>query len=244
MELRGKTAIVTGGAKRVGKAIALALAQRGAHVAITYQTSRKQALDTVDEIKDLGVEALAIQADVSKLNQVKKLVQKTLKTFGSIDILVNNAAIFNRTPFEKIKESDWDQHMNINLKGTFLCAHQVGLQMLKQKRGKIINISDWAGMRPYKNYIPYCVSKAGVICLTQALAKTLAPHIQVNSVAPGPVLLPEDFSKEEREKIIKGTPLKKIGTPEDIAKTVLFLIEGSDFITGATYLVDGGRYIG
>jgi NAD(P)-dependent dehydrogenase (short-subunit alcohol dehydrogenase family) len=170
-------------------------------------------------------------------------VQKTLRTFGSIEILVNNAAIFYKTPFQKIKETDWDRHMDINLKGTFLCSHKVGLEMLKKEQGKIINIADWAGLRPYRGYIPYCVSKAGVICLTQALAKTLAPHVQVNCIAPGPMLLPEDMSENEIKEIIQGTPLKRIGSPEDIAKTVLFLIEGSDFITGATYHVDGGRYI-
>ena len=243
MNIQGKTALITGGAKRVGKVIALTLARRGANIAFTYQNSKKEALETLQELKALGVQALAIQVDISKSKQILRMVQQTLKKFGSIEILINNAAIFYKTPFEKIKESDWDQHININLKGTFLCSQQVGLEMLKKKIGKIVNIADWAGLRPYRNYIPYCVSKAGVICLTQALAKTLAPHIQVNCVAPGPVLLPKKISDEEVKQIIHGTPLKRIGTPEDVAKTVLFLIEGSDFITGATYHVDGGRYI-
>jgi pteridine reductase len=243
MHLKGKTAIVTGGAVRVGKAIALALARKGAHVIITYNNSKKAAQETLNQLKILGVEALAVKTDISKLSQVKKLVQTVVKSFGFIDILVNNAAIFYKTPFEKISEKDWDSHIDINLKGTFNCAHQVGMQMLKQKNGKIINIADWAGLRPYKNYIPYCISKAGVICLTQAFAKTLAPHIQVNAVAPGPVLLPPDFDEKEKRQIIEGTPLQKIGSPEDVANTVLFLIEGSDFITGSTYHVDGGRSI-
>lgn len=242
MDIAGKTALVTGGAKRVGKTIALALGRRGANVVISYRTSKREALKTIKELKVFGVKALAFQADVSKASQVKRLVQKTLRTLGSIEILVNNAAIFYKTPFGKIRESDWDRHIDINLKGTFLCAYQVGLEMLKQGKGKIINIADWAGLRPYRNYIPYCVSKAGVICLTQALAKTLAPKIQVNCVAPGPVLLPEDIPAQEKQEIIRGTPLKRIGSPEDIAKTVLFLID-SDFVTGATYLVDGGRSI-
>jgi len=243
MHLKGKTAIVTGGAVRVGKAIALALARKGAHVIITYNRSKKAAQETLKQLKTFGVETLAVKTDVSKTAQVKKLVQTVIKSFGFIDVLVNNAAIFYKTPFEKISEKDWDSHIDINLKGTFNCAHQVGLQMLKQKSGKIINIADWAGLRPYKNYIPYCISKAGVVCLTQAFAKTLAPHIQVNAVAPGPVLLPPDFDEKEKHQIIEGTPLKKIGSPEDVANTVLFLIEGSDFITGATYHVDGGRSI-
>src|SRR5574341_1460933 len=156
MEIKGKTALITGGAIRVGKAITLALARRGANIAFSYNTSKKEALKTLEEIKNLDVRAFAMQADISKATQVKKLVQKTLKNFGSIEILVNNAAIFYKTPFQTIKESDWDQHIDINLKGTFLCAHQVGLEMLKKGQGKIINIADWAGLRPYRNYIPYC----------------------------------------------------------------------------------------
>lgn len=243
MQIKGKTAIVTGGAIRIGKAIALALARKGAHVIITYNSSKRAAQETLNQIKSFGVEAMAIKTDVSKINQVKKLVRKAVKTYGFIDILVNNAAIFYKTPFEDILEKDWDSHIDINLKGTFNCSHQVGLQMLKQKGGKIINIADWAGLRPYKNYLPYCISKAGVICLTQGLARTLAPNVQVNAVAPGPVLLPPDFDEKEKHQIVEGTPLRKIGSPEDVANTVLFLIEGSDFITGSVYHVDGGRSI-
>ncbi len=243
MNIQGKVALITGGAIRVGKAIALALADKRVNIAISYNTSKKEALATLKKIESFGVKAKVIQTDVSKSKDVKRLVQTVVKEFGTIDILINNAAIFCKTPFEKIQETDWDRHIDINLKGTFLCAHEVGKIMLKKKRGKIINIADWAGMRPYKNYIPYCVSKAGVICLTQALAKALAPNIQVNAIAPGSILLPEKFSKKEKQKIIEGTPLKRIGSPEDIAKTILFLLEGSDFITGDTILVDGGRFI-
>ncbi len=243
MNIQGKVALITGGAIRVGKVIALALADKRVNIAISYNTSKKEALATLKKIESFGVKAKAVQADISKSKDVKRLVQTVVKEFGTIDILVNNAAIFYKTPFEKIQETDWDRHIDINLKGTFLCAHEVGKIMLKKKRGKIINIADWAGMRPYKNYIPYCVSKAGVICLTQALAKALAPNIQVNAIAPGSILLPENFSEKEKQKIIQGTPLKKIGSPEDIAKTILFLLEGSDFITGDTVLVDGGKFI-
>lgn len=243
MDIQGKTVLITGGAKRVGKAIALALAKKGAHIAISYLTSKREAFESLDQLLNTGIHAIALKADISKPREVRQLVQRTIKTLGSIDILINNAAIFYKTPFESIREKDWDRHININLKGTFLCSQQVGLAMLKRKRGKIINIADWSGLRPYRHYLPYCVSKAGVICLTQALAKTLAPYIQVNAIAPGPVLLPKGLSRKELHEIIEGTPLKKIGAAEDIAKTVVFLIEGSDFITGATYLVDGGRLI-
>ncbi len=244
MELRGKVALVTGGAIRVGKVIALTLAERGAHVAITYNRSAGEADKTAAEIRRKGVRAAAVQTDISRSADVERMVATLLSEFGQIDVLVNNAAVFFRTPFATLTEKDWDTTIDTNLKGTFLCARAVGAQMLTQGRGKIINTADWAGIRPYNDYLPYCVSKAGVIALTQALAKALAPDVQVNCVAPGPVLLPEDFSEEEREKVIRATPLKRIGSPQDIANTILFLVEGTDFVTGATYLVDGGRLIG
>lgn len=243
MDMNGKIALVTGGAKRVGRVIALKLAERGANVVISYRTSRQAALATVRDLKKYGVKAAAVRADVSSVKQSQALVRGTVKRFGLLDILINNAAVFYRTPFESVSEKDWDRHMDINLKGAFFCAREAGLFMLKRGTGKIINIADWAGMRPYRHYLPYCISKAGVICMTMALAKTLAPKIQVNAIAPGPVLLPDDFSAEERKKIIRGTPLGRVGSPEDIANTVLFLIEGSDFITGTTVCVDGGRAI-
>lgn len=243
MDLKGKTALVTGGAVRVGKATALALAARGADVAITYRRSEEEARQTVRQIESLGVRGLALRADVSRPAEVDAMVREVLSAFGSVAVLVNNAAIFYKTPLETIREEDWDNFMNTNLKGTFLCSQAVGMVMLKNRRGKIVNIGDWSGIRPYKNYIPYCVSKAGVIALTKALAKTLAPDVQVNCVAPGPVLEPEDLSPEEKEEVIKGTPLKRWGAPEDIARTVVFLVEGTDFATGAIVPIDGGRLI-
>lgn len=236
-------ALVTGGAKRVGREIALTLAREGCAIALHYHTSRSDALKTASQIKKLGVEVALFQADVSQSKQVQKTVQAVLKKFGKIDILVNNAAVFKRTPFPKISEKDWDFHLNINLKGPFLFCNEIAPHMLKQKSGKIVNLADWAGIRPYTNYLPYTVSKAGVICLTKSLAKTLAPHIQVNAVAPGPVMLPPGMSEKEKETLIKNTPLKKIGTAHDVAQAVLFLIQHSDFITGHTLLVDGGRLI-
>jgi NAD(P)-dependent dehydrogenase (short-subunit alcohol dehydrogenase family) len=244
MELQGKTALVTGGARRVGKAISLALARRGANVVVNYHRSEEEARQTVEEITALGPRGLAVRADVTRADDVKAMVQTALDCFGRLEVLVNNAAVFFKTPFDTLTEPDWDLTVDSNLKGPFLCALFVGQQMIKQGTpGKIINIGDWSGIRPYVDYIPYCVSKAGVIALTKALAVTLAPTIQVNCVAPGPVLMPEDYGEEEREEIIAGTPLKRFGSPEDVANTVIFLVEGSDFVTGATYLVDGGRLL-
>jgi pteridine reductase len=243
VQAAGKIALVTGAARRVGKAIALALADRGAHVVITYNTSGVEALATLQEIEARGVQGMALQGNIMHSGDVDILVREVINRFDRIDILVNNASNYYKTPFETLNEEQWDDLVGTNLKGTFLMSKRVGDEMLKVGLGKIINLADWAGFRPYKDYIPYCVAKAGVIALTKALAKTLAPHIQVNAVAPGPVMLPEDFSDNLRQAVVRATPLKRIGTPEDIARTVVFLVEGSDFITGAIIPVDGGRLI-
>lgn len=243
MNLPGRVALITGGAKRVGKVIALTLAGKGADLAITYNRSSEEAARTLEELRSLGVKAEGFQCDVTQWDGVKATVEAVHQSFGHIDVLVNNAAVFFKTPFDTLSEQDWDATLNPNLKGPFMFCKFVGDLMLTQQSGKIINIADWAGMRPYLNYLPYCVSKAGVIALTQVLAKTLAPHVQVNAIGPGPVMLPEDFTEEEIEAVKRAVPLQRVGSPQDIANTVLFLVEGSDFITGAVYLVDGGRYI-
>ena len=243
MELRGRTALVTGGALRVGRAIAMALAGRGANVVVNYNRSAAAAHDTVKEIETYGVRGLALQCDVSQVAQVEEMMQSIVTQFKAIDVLVNSAAIYEKNPLDKVTERDWDTHLDINLKGSFFCAKYAGLHMLKQGRGKIINFADWAGIRPYADYLPYCISKGGVITMTRGLAKSLAPNIQVNCIAPGPILLPPDFTEEETQKVINATPLKRIGSPKDIAATVVFLVEGSDFITGAMISVDGGRLI-
>jgi NAD(P)-dependent dehydrogenase (short-subunit alcohol dehydrogenase family) len=243
VQASGKVALVTGAAKRVGKAIALALAQRGAHVAISYHRSEAKARQTVQEIEARGVHSLAVQGDISRSAEVNAMVAQVIEHFGHIDVLVNNASNYYKTPFDSLTEDHWDDLVGTNLKGTFLVAKRVGDEMLKAGSGKIINLTDWAGFRPYKDYLPYCVAKAGVIALTKALAQTLAPSIQVNAVAPGPVLLSEEFDDNIRQAVVRATPLKRIGSPEDIAQTVVFLVEGSDFITGATIVVDGGRLI-
>jgi NAD(P)-dependent dehydrogenase (short-subunit alcohol dehydrogenase family) len=243
MRLEKRVVLVTGGAKRIGRNLALALARRGAHLIINYRYSNTDAQAVIREIETLGVEAMAVQGDVSNAADVDRMVRQSTERFGRIDVLINNAAVYFKTPFRTVSESDWDLTLDINLKGTFLCARAVADGMVERGEGKIINFADWAGMRPYREYLPYCVSKAGVIALTQSLAQELAPAVQVNCIAPGPILLPEEIDEHEREKIIRATPLKRIGSPEDIVQTVLYLIEGTDFATGGTYLVDGGRYI-
>lgn len=243
MRLEKRVVLVTGGAKRIGRHLALALARRGAHLIINYRYSNTDAQAVIREIETLGVEAMAVQGDVSNAADVDRMVRQSTERFGRIDVLINNAAVYFKTPFQHLSESDWDLTLDINLKGSFLCARAVADGMVERGEGKIINFADWAGMRPYREYLPYCVSKAGVIALTQSLAQELAPAVQVNCIAPGPILLPEEMDEHEREKVIRATPLKRIGSPEDIVQTVLYLIEGTDFVTGGTYLVDGGRFI-
>ena len=241
MTLHGRIVLVTGAAKRLGRAIALALARRHARVVISYRSSSRDALVTVRELGRCGAQAFAVRADLSKSTDVKHLMTRIRQRFGRLDILINSAANFERTPFVTLTERDWDQAIDTNLKGSFLCA--LYGSRLMGKGGKIVNLADWSGVRPYRDYLPYCVSKAGVIGLTKALAKELAPSIQVNAIAPGPILPPEGMSARERARIIRRVPLKRWGRPEDIVNTVLFLIEGTDFMTGSTVFVDGGQLI-
>lgn len=241
--LQGKVALVTGGARRVGRTIALALAKRGAHVAITYRTSAAEARQTTRDIERLAVRAVAIRADVSRAADVKRLIAQTVKQLGGLDVLVNNAAVFFKTPWKALTERDWDRTLDANLKGPFLCTLAAGRVMQRHGGGKIINIADWAGIKPYNDYLPYCVSKAGVIALTKAAAKALAPTVQVVAIGPGPVALPEDLTAAERARILKHVPLKRLGSPQDIANTVVFLVEGTDYMTGSMVLVDGGQLI-
>lgn len=243
MDLTGRVALVTGGAVRLGRATSLALAARGMKVVINYHKSASQAAETVRAIEQLGSEALAIQADVAQGEEVQRLVQSALTRFGRIDVLINNAAIFYRKEFTALTEEDFDRNISINLKGPYLCSLAVGREMLKQQSGKIINIACAGGIRAWPAFIPYSISKAGVIMLTQALAKALAPHIQVNAIAPGPVLLPENYTEAEREQAVRATVLKRAGSPDDITSTILFLLEGTDYITGEVIAVDGGRVI-
>jgi pteridine reductase len=228
----------------VARAIALALADRGANIIVHYRSSAADARKVVAEIRARGVDAIAVAADQSNSKQVRAAVAKAVNHFGRIDALINSAAVYEKTPFAKLSERDWDFHIDTNLKGPFLFALEVGRHMQrKQVAGKIINFADWAAYRPYSDYLPYCVSKAGVICLTQALAKELAPHITVNAIGPGPVLLPPDFSAADRRAVINSTVLKRLGSPQDVVNAVLYLLEGGDFVTGHTLIVDGGRLI-
>ncbi len=245
MNVAGKTAIITGGAVRVGRAITLALAERGARVVIAYHTSDDAAHALAAEInRTRAAHALAVRCDVSVASDVNALFERASAAFGGVDVLVNNAAIFSRRPVEELTESDFTSVIDVNLKGSYLCALEAGRHMMKQGQGgKIVQIADVGGLVAWPAFTPYCISKAGAIMLVKCLAKAFAPTVQVNAVAPGTVLFEEAMSDEERQAAITRNAIKREGTPEDVARTVLFLIEGSDYITGETIIVDGGRHL-
>jgi len=240
MDLEGKVALVTGAAKRLGRSLALALAERGAEVAIHYHASERQAHQLLAQLKRAGGKPIAVPGDVSQAADVDRIVEAAMQAFGRIEILINCAAVFYRTPFATLTEADWDRVLGVNLKGPFLLCQRVGAIMLRQGRGKILNLADIGGMKIWAEYLPYSVSKAGLIALTQGLAKALAPAVQVNAIAPGAVLLPEDTPPEERDRALRRIPLGRLGSPEDIVRAAVYLLE-SDFVTGEVLSVDGGQ---
>ncbi len=239
MEIQNTKVVVTGSARRVGRHIALHLARNGADVVIHYNSSDEEAMDLRAEIENMGRDSYTVQADISNLDEVKDLIDEANRKLDGIDVLVNNASIFPKTPIEEITPDDWSKNIDINLRAPFFASLYTAEKM---DSGKIISIADWSAFRPYRNYLPYCISKAGIVAMTKGLAKELAPEINVNAVAPGPVLLPEDFTEDEKQSIIEETPLNRIGSPEDIAKGIRFLME-SDFMTGSVIPIDGGRLI-
>lgn len=240
MDLTDKVALVTGGAKRVGKAIVCALAAQGCKMVVHYHTSDSAAEATVQMVQGAGHEAMAISADITQETEVDRMVTTALNRFGRIDILVNNAAVFFRTPIDTLTIEDWEQTLDVNLTGTFLCAQKIGLLMRAQGWGHIINIADVAGQRPWADYIPYSVSKACVLTLTQGLAMELAPEVMVNAVVPGPVLFQDDTPEAVRQREIDKTLVKRAGSPEEVAEVVAF-VAASDYSTGSVFHVDGGR---
>ncbi len=242
-ELENQVALVTGAGRRIGRVIALTLARAGANVVVNYNQSRREAQGTVREIERLGVESMAVRADVAKPSEVKAMFRAVQKRFKRLDILVNNAGIFFPVRWEDLREKDWDRILGINLKGPFFCAQAAARIMRRHARGRIINISSLGGIQAWPKYMHYCASKAGVIMLTRCLAKALAPDICVNSVAPGTILFPGEKRGPEMEKIIRSTPLKKAGRPEDIAEMVLYLATCGAYITGQVFVVDGGKSI-
>jgi pteridine reductase len=242
MDLKGKVALVTGAGRRIGSAIALELAAHGATVAVHYRTSHAEADAVVAEITSTGRTARSFRANLENVTEIEKMVADVLAAFGRIDVLVNSASIFARKPLDEMTERDWDANLDTNLKAPAFLSKFAGAAMRQQGAGKIINIGDWAGIRPYKDYLPYSVSKAGLIGLTKALAKALAPEVQVNCIALGLVMPPEEYTQDEVARLVSRTLVKKMGSPEDVARAVIFFCE-SDFATGATLTLEGGRLL-
>jgi NAD(P)-dependent dehydrogenase (short-subunit alcohol dehydrogenase family) len=227
----------------MGRAIALALARAGADVVVNYNESRAGAQSTVREMAALGVRALAIRADVARPRQVEVMFRRVEKRFGRLDLLVNNAGVFFRVNWDRLTEKDWDRVLGINLKGPFFCAQAAARMMLRQGRGNIINISSLGGLQAWPSYMHYCASKAALISLTRSLAKALAPHIRVNSIAPGTILFPQEKRDVALRRIIRSTPLLAAGAARDITDMVLYLATQGEFITGQVMVVDGGKSI-
>ncbi len=237
LPFEGQVALVTGAGRRIGRSIALKLAAEGADVVVNYRSSRDEAEQVVQEINARGRRAMVWQADVTRRDAVAQMFSAVERTYDRLDILVNNAGIFSPAPFGQLTEEQWDTVLDTNLKSQFLCAQAAAPLMKRHGRGRIINLSSIGGLLAWPKYIPYCVSKAGVIMLTRCLARALAPEITVNSVAPGTIGFPGEPVDED---YIRRAPLRKTGRPEDIAGTVAFLAQ-SEFITGQVFVVDGGR---
>ena len=226
---------MTGGAVRVGRAIALALAREGADVAIGYLRSASAAATTVCEIEALGVRAVALRADLAKPAEARRLVERAARALDGLDLLVNNAAIFVRTPFMATTPAQFDRLIAVNLRGAFFCA-QAAARAMGRRGGRIVNIADVGAVRAWPGYIPYGISKAGVAMLT----KGLAAAIQVNAVGPGVVLLPEGFPRGVKQKITARIPMGRHGAPDDVAEAVCFFATCPRYITGQLLFVDGG----
>jgi pteridine reductase len=239
MQLNGKVILITGGAVRVGRTICQTLVETGARIYCHFNQSETAARQLQHKNPDIQL----IQADLYTSGAGRRMIQQIIEMTGRIDVLVNSAAVFIKTPLGQVDETGWHQLFDLNLKAPFFLAQEVGKYMQKQGAGKIINIADTSGLKPWPSYIPYSMTKAALINMTKGLARALAPNIQVNGINPGPVLLPDGYTEQERQKAIERTLLKREGRPEDVANAVKFLLEDGDYITGTILAVDGGRSI-
>ncbi len=237
--LAGKTLLVTGAAKRLGRAIALAAAENGADVAITYRESAREARTVVAELAQLGAQALAVRCDITDEQSVREMVREVSRELDGIDVLVNNAANYATVDFEKITVAQWDAMFASNTRGPFLVSREA-LPHLRKRRGRIINMGSLGGLRPWATHAHYCSSKAAVHMLTKVMAKALAPQISVNAVAPGMIDLGEKSAAAFMKKIAKQTPMRRDGTAADITAAVMFFATAPQFITGQIMAVDGG----
>nr|AIA15903.1 short chain dehydrogenase [uncultured bacterium] len=239
MDLHGSVALVTGGAQRLGRAIALALGRAGANVAIHYHSSADQARAVVDQLTGMGVEAASFQGDLAVVAEVERVVDQAVARWGRLNLLVNNAGIWGSTPIGTVTQERWDELIATNTRSAFFAAQRAA-PALREAHGVIVNIADVGALRPWRNHTPYLVSKGAVVTLTEALAKDLAPEVRVNAIAPGPVLLPDDWTPKQAEGAAKTVLLRRIGSPDDIAQAVIYLAQ-AEYVTGVVLPVDGGN---
>jgi pteridine reductase len=236
--LLNRVALVTGSGKRLGRAVAIGLAEQGADVVIHYRSSEADAREAVAEIEKLGRRSVALQADLAQISELPQLFQKVQANFGRLDILVNSAANFLQTEFASTTEKVWDASLDTNLKAVFFCC-QAAAPLLKKSNGAIINFADIGGILGWPGFIPHSISKAGIIMLTRCLAKELAPEVRVNAIAPGTITMPGDLPELEAD-FVKLAPLHRSGRPNDIVAAVSYLATAG-FVTGQVLVVDGGR---
>jgi pteridine reductase len=241
MELRGRVALVTGGGRRVGRALAEALGRAGANVAVHYNGSVSGANDAVASIRASGVDAEAVQADLTDASSISPLIDAVATRFGGLDVLVNSAAVMERTPIGTVTAEQWDAMFALNLRAPFLLS-QAAAPLLTARRGAIVNMADLAAFESWPAYVPHGISKAGIVQMTRALARVLAPAVRVNAIAPGAVLLPDGWDDSSGEHLEQTTPLRRLGSPDDVVGAMLYLL-GADYVTGETIIVDGGRHV-
>ena len=240
MEVDGRVALVTGAGTRVGRVIALALGKAGMRVGVHYARSERGAREVADQIIAAGSDARTLPGDLTDPATAPRLVEHTAKVFGGLDVLVNSAAVMMRTPVGEVLVEDWDAMFALNLRAPFFLSQAAARAM--GDSGVIVNIADLAAFETWKGYIPHSITKAGLVQMTRGLAHALAPRIRVNAVAPGSVLLPEGWTQEQADKLISTTPLGRLGSAEDVAQAVMYLI-CADYVTGETIIVDGGRHV-
>jgi NAD(P)-dependent dehydrogenase (short-subunit alcohol dehydrogenase family) len=245
MTFTDAVAIITGG-KRIGRVVAQELARRGADVVLSYRGSKAEAEATARDVEAAGRRASLVQADVAEPAACRAIVDHAVAAFGKVDILINMASIYRETPFDTITTEDWDTDLDVNMRSAFLCAHAAIPHMRRRGGGRIVNFADWlarSGRPHYPGFTPYYVAKAGVVALTEALAlETAKDGILVNAIAPGPIVPPPDMSEAEIAEVAKATPLGRWGGELEIARAVIFLCE-TEFVTGETIRVDGGRHV-
>ena len=241
--LRGKTALITGGAKRLGRCSALALAEAGADVAITFRNSAKEAQHTVVDLAGLGVRAFALRCDITDEKSVRETLREAARELGGIDILVNNAANYETVEFDRITVKQWDAIFASNTRGPYLVTREA-LRWLRERKGRIINMGSLGGLLPWPTHAHYCSSKAAVHMLTKVMAKALAPEIAVNAVAPGMIDLGEAAAKPFMRRMAKQTPMRRNGSGREVAEAVRFFATAPHFITGQILAVDGGLSLG